>query len=155
MSIQRNLDKRDSETEEVVEYVRKQNARPRVQAKECPIAKEEGNPVDQGHKDNCDINKLVRRFAREGFPKNDGRGSYQDNTLVQGDLTEVIDRTKGIQERGEKAARKLMEKKQNAENNSSGSSKDSGSSGSKESGETAGKETPKEGGKGEGKGGEK
>ena len=93
--------------------------------------------TDQGHKANCDINNLVNRYQREGqIPPPDRKPQYADVTAMQGDLTEVIDRSKTISEGAQKAYNKVAEERKNAKKSTQ---KDTDTSDNKHAKESTGK----------------
>ena len=74
--------------------------------------------VDRSFGNDTDINKIVARFARTGeMPPDPGRGSFEDVTNLQGDLTEMLGKTadarKAISEMQEKYAAAHKERLEN------------------------------------------
>lgn len=123
---------RSSETEDVDVYIRKQNARPR----HCKMITPGENPVDQGHKDNCNINNIVNRYRRDGYmpPNTRGPGTYQDVSEIQGDLTEVLQKAG---ETKQKVGEALKSRKEKAEKDAKDSVGDSDKATPKDSDKSA------------------
>lgn len=89
----------DDVNEVSLNFVRHPNSRPRCKT----ILTGLRTRTDNAHKDLTDINNIVNRFQRTGsMPTGKGPGVYEDVTLLQGDLTDVINRSKDIVEKAEK-----------------------------------------------------
>lgn len=55
------------------------------------------SPVQQHHKDECDIHQIVRRYTRTGvMPEGKGPGVYADVTHLQGDPTALREQAESV-----------------------------------------------------------
>ena len=77
--------------EEIVKRARHPFSRLRVVTKTKGICR-----TKQSHADACDVNKIIERYDHSGrLPPGMGEGSYADVTGLQGDLTELYQKSAG------------------------------------------------------------
>lgn len=80
----------------------------RVRQVFCPVGE---SMTQQQHKDQTDVNAIVERFERTGsLPPNMGQGQFADVSELQGDLSDLINRSRDIQQRFNEFASSWTEK---------------------------------------------